>query len=181
MPMGIPQSLMYSYRGAGADGNSVRDRSTEQAPTYSGNPNMPVFNQPSPNGYPQRNMPVDPSQMNPTQDPGTGYNGIDSLGNSLGGSVNGGRIRPNPNVMLAMRRFRGMNSGMPQRPSTGIPQNNIGTMGAQPPAMPMWQGHQVTPDQYAQIQSTNARTAALRSTWGQTQNPPPQPVLPATY
>src|SRR5690349_350528 len=105
MPMGIPQSLMYGYRGQYADGAPLRDRGTEQASTYSGNPNMPVFNQPSPSGYGVQQMPVDPSQVNPTQQPGTGYNGIDSLGNSLGGSVNGGRIRPNPNVLAAMRRI----------------------------------------------------------------------------
>jgi hypothetical protein len=185
MPMGIPQSLMYGYRGQYADGAPARDRGTEQANTYSGNPNMPIFNQPSPNAYGRQSMPVDPSQVNPTQAPGVGNAGMDSLGNMMGGSVTGGRIRPNPNVMAAMSRLRGINPGWSTRLqgygggyNTGIQQNTTGTMGAQP-TMPMWQGHQVTPDQLAQIQATNANTARLRATYGQ--QPPPTPTQPATY
>lgn len=46
MPAFTPQSMLYRARGPMADGNAYRDRGAEQAYTYSGNPNMPIFNQP---------------------------------------------------------------------------------------------------------------------------------------
>lgn len=42
------QGMLYGMRGPMPDGNMLRNRSREQMYSASGNPNMPIFNQPAP-------------------------------------------------------------------------------------------------------------------------------------
>lgn len=194
---GAPQSLMYSYRGQQADGNSIRNRGAEQRFSGSGNPQMPMFNTaPSPSQGIQSYGPTDGSQWGDQasqlaarangvtplqyaqQQPGADPNAINA---ALAGRMNTQPTGNNTFGSAIMPQFNGYGGMFGRMPQRGGPQTMSAPNGMRSDASSplMWQGHQVTPAQMAQIQATNARTAALRANWHPGPSQTPQPPLSA--
>lgn len=115
--MFTPQSMMYRMRGGMADGNPYRSRSREQAYTPSGNPNMPIFNQPaapskpmrmgSPYPQPAPGPAPGPVQTMPASPGGAanqlmaGY-GMPGAGSWMGGNMPSMTSRPRPGAVATM-------------------------------------------------------------------------------